>query len=304
VYAADRAYAVPMSNDPGYLPALLSICEREGVRLVVPTIDDELPLLGASRNAFGAVGALAACSPEETAVVCNDKYLTTRYLTGRGVPAAASYLPEELPAAPAFPLFIKPRDGRGSIGAFAIRDARELEFFTHYVERPVVQEFLSGPEFTIDVLCGFDGVPLSIVPRERVVIRSGVTDRGRTVNDRRLIELAERVCGALRFGGPLNIQCRMRGDEPAVFEINARFGGGIPLTIAAGADQPLMLVQLAIGRSVERQIGDFKNGLWLTNYDTSLFLDPARLRLPVLRDPHAVGAESDESSDEPWSEVA
>jgi carbamoyl-phosphate synthase large subunit len=284
VYAADRAYSVPLSSDPSYLDELLAICERERVQLAVPTIDDELPLFGAARTRFGAVGTLAACSPESTASICNDKFLTAEHLRRAGVPAAATYVRGTLPKAPTFPLFIKPRSGRGSIGAFPIRSARELEFFLGYVENPVVQEYLEGPEYTIDVLCGFDGTPLSIVPRERTVIRSGVTDRGRTVASPALIDLATRVCAALPFGGPLNIQCRMRGGQPVVFEINARFSGGIPLTIAAGADFPAMLLQLAKGQTVQPQIGAFKDGLWITNYDTPLFLDSKRLRLSPLRD--------------------
>ena len=129
-----------------------------------------------------------------------------------------------------------------------------------------MQEYLDGPEFTIDVLCDFDGRPLSIVPRERVVIRAGVIDRGRTVNDPRLIALARRLPG-----DPL-----CRADQhpvpdarraPAIFEINPRFSGGIPLTIQAGADFPQMLVKLALGRRVEPSIGEFKDDLWMTSYE-------------------------------------
>ena len=86
-----------------------------------------------------------------------------------------------------------------------------------------MQEYLDGPEFTIDVLCDFRHRPISIVPRERVVVRAGVIDRGRTVHDRTLIELAKSVTQALPFSGAINIQCR-RGqrraggvrDQPAV----------------------------------------------------------------------------------------
>jgi carbamoyl-phosphate synthase large subunit len=145
-----------------------------------------------------------------------------------------------------------------------------------------VQEYLDGPEFTIDVLCDFHGTPLSIVPRERVVIRAGVIDRGRTVRSERLIDLAAAVCRAMPFVGPINIQCRMRGEEPAVIEINPRFSGGIPLTIAAGADFPRMLLKLAQGLEVAPAIGAFQDGLWMTNYDSALFLDAAQARLHSL----------------------
>ncbi|MGH9373702.1 MAG: ATP-grasp domain-containing protein, partial [Vicinamibacterales bacterium] len=248
----------------------------------VPTIDDELALFGAAADRFLSIGVLPACSPEATALACDDKFETCRILSERGVSAARSYLPETLPADVALPLFIKPRVGRGAVGAFPVKTRAELDFFLKYIPVPVLQEYLDGPEYTIDVLCDFRGRPLSIVPRERVVIRAGVIDRGRTVRSDALTNLALAACRALRFAGPINIQCRMRGDEPAIIEINPRFSGGIPLTIAAGADFPKMLVRLAMGLEVEPAIGDFQDGLWMTSYETALFLDPPRLGLRSL----------------------
>ena len=279
VYAADRAYRVPMASDPGYLDEVLTICKSEHVGLVVPTIDDELTSFALAAPAFRACGVVVAVSSAETTSVCNDKYDTCRTLSAHGIAAAASFLPRELPAAPAFPLFVKPRFGRGSVGAFVIGTPRELSFFVEYVSDPVVQEYLDGPEFTIDMLCDFSGRPLSIVPRQRAVIRAGVTDRGRTVKDLRLLDLAVSCAAALPFAGPVNIQCRMVEDRPIVFEINPRFSGGIPLTIEAGADFPRMLAQLALGRRVAPSIGRFRENLWMSNYETSVFLNDADIRL-------------------------
>jgi carbamoyl-phosphate synthase large subunit len=279
VHVADRAYRVPLSTDPDFIGEVRGICEAERIRLVIPTIDDELPIFGRQQRQFEQMGITVASSSERTAVLCNDKYSTCRHLLAHGVPAARTYLPAEIADDMALPLFIKPRAGRGAVGAFPIRSPRELAFFRGYVPDPVIQEYLDGPEFTIDVLCDFDGRPLSIVPRERVVIRAGVIDRGRTVNDRRLIALAQAACAAIPFAGPVNIQCRMRGNQPVVFEINPRFSGGIPLTIQAGADFPRMLVTLAAGQRVEPAIGQFRPDLWMTSFESAFFLEPSRLRL-------------------------
>jgi carbamoyl-phosphate synthase large subunit len=279
VYAADRAFRVPMASDGRYLNEILAICLAEHVGLVVPTIDDELTAFAVAAPAFRAAGVLVAVSPAGTTAVCNDKYATCRTLSAAGIAAAASFLPGELGAAPNLPLFVKPRFGRGSVGAHMIRTRRELAFFVEYVPDCVVQEYLDGPEFTIDMLCDLSGRPLSIVPRERVVIRAGVTDRGRTVKDVRLMDLAASCAAALRFAGPVNIQCRMVDDRPIVFEINARFSGGIPLTIEAGADFPHMLAQLALGRRVAPSIGRFRDNLWMTNYEASVFLEDGEVTL-------------------------
>src|SRR3954462_3390041 len=72
VHVADRAYRVPLATDPQYLAEILAICEAERIRLVVPTIDDELPMFGAAREDLQRIGVLAACSPEPTATLCND----------------------------------------------------------------------------------------------------------------------------------------------------------------------------------------------------------------------------------------
>lgn len=279
VHLADRAFEVPYSDDPAYFDAVRSICVRNQIGLVVPTIDDEVPRFAAVRDRFDAIGARVAASPLETAIATTDKWETCRRLTRAGVAAAETWLPGELPASPAFPLFVKPRSGRGSVQAFPARDARELAFFLEYVSNPVVQAYLDGPEFTLDLLCDFEGRPLSVVPRERVVIRAGVIDRGRTVADRRLIDLALACAEVFTFAGAVNIQCRMVDGSPRVFEINPRFSGGIPLTIAAGADFPAMLVDLALGRRVAPEIGAFRDDLWMSSFESSLFLEPTQLVL-------------------------
>jgi len=75
----------------------------------------------------------------------------------------------------------------------------------------------------------------------------------------------------------VNIQCRVVNGEPVIFEINPRFSGGIPLTIAAGADFPKYLVELALGRAVPARIGRFRDDLWMTSYEASIFVDAEEL---------------------------
>jgi carbamoyl-phosphate synthase large subunit len=283
VYIADRSYAAPLSNDPRYLDEIEDLCGREHVGLLVPTIDDELTLFAQHTDRFAHIGTRVVVSPPETTSCCDDKYETCRALQTHGIGAASTYLPGRLPEYLPFPLFIKPRVGRGGVGAFAVRNARELDFFMDYVPNPVVQTFLDGPEYTIDVLCDFDGRVISVVPRERVVIRAGVVDRGRTVNDLALIQLGLSCARAMRFTGAVNIQCRVVDRTPVVFEINPRFSGGIPLTIAAGADFPRLLVELAVGRHVPSAVGRFRDALWMTSYESAVFLDDASVGFSASR---------------------
>lgn len=291
VHLADAAYFVPLSTAPDYVDRILDVCRREGVDVVVPTIDDELPVFAAALDRFAAEGIRVIVSPLETTLACNDKVRTCELLRAAGVPAAASYRRETLPAELDPPLFIKPRVGRGSVAAFQARSRRELEFFLDYVPDPCIQEFLDGPEFTLDLFCDLEGHPVAVVPRERVVIRSGVIDRGRTVKDPRLIDLGVACSRALPFVGPTNIQCRIHEGRAIVFEINPRFSGGIGLTLNAGADFALWSLQLAMGRRLPPRLGAFTDNLWMTSYESALYL-PAQARF-VLADvalPEAAGA--------------
>jgi carbamoyl-phosphate synthase large subunit len=272
VYVADRSYQVPLSTDPAYLDAIDRVCRAEHIGLLVPTIDDELTLFADRSAALAAAGVRVVVSPPETTAACHDKFETARVLKAHGLPAVDTFLPDAIPSNIGYPLFIKPRYGRGGVGAFPVADEGQLAFFRNYVTDPVVQPYLNGPEFTIDVLCDFEGQPLSAVPRERVVIRAGVVDRGRTVRDEALIDLGVACARAMRCIGPINVQCRVVDGRPVIFEVNPRFSGGIPLTIAAGADFPRMLVQLARGRRVEPSLGRFQDNLWMTSYETSVFV--------------------------------
>jgi carbamoyl-phosphate synthase large subunit len=277
VLVADKAHLMPLSDDPSYVDRILGLCVEERIGLVVPTIDDELPVFSDARKRFEERGILVAVSDAFVTNLCNDKFATSAYLRDRGIPAAEAWLPDTVPHDARFPLFVKPRFGRGSVGAFCARDRRELDFFLSYVPGAVVQEYLDGLEYTIDLFCDLDGRALSAVPRHRAVIRSGVIDRGRTVADPSLIELATTCAAALTFVGACNIQCRVVNGRPVIFEINPRFSGGIPLTIASGADFPRMLVQLALGVEVPPAIGAFTSDLWMTNYESSFFVDAAQL---------------------------
>jgi carbamoyl-phosphate synthase large subunit len=279
LYFGSKHYIVPLTTDPQYLPIIKSICFRERIHLLIPTIDDELPLFGRHTEDFWATGIRVAVSSERTGLICNDKYETARFLLDKGIPFARTWLPAELDFSRLrYPLFLKPKSGRGSVGAFPIKSERELLFFLDYVPEPVVQEYLEGKEFTIDLLADFDGNVIGVVPRERMVIRSGVTDRGQTLNHAGMIQLAIRTARALDIRGPANIQVKLHDEKATLFEVNPRFSGGVPLTIAAGADFPRWLVEMCCGRNPQPRIGEFTDGLIMACYETALFLpdDTAR----------------------------
>jgi carbamoyl-phosphate synthase large subunit len=280
LYFGHKHYIVPLTTDKGYIPIIEGICEAEGVGLIIPTIDDELPIFGRALPRFERAGIDVAVSSEETSNICNDKYETYLFCAANGIKAPATRLPSAVDFKQLkYPLYVKPRFGRGSVNVFVVSNELQLRMFLDYVPDAIIQDQLSGTEFTVDVLSDFSGRILAIVPRERLVIRAGVSDKGITRKHAGVTAFAKEVAEKLKIIGPANIQCKWDGVDVSLIEVNPRFSGGIPLTIAAGADFAAWLVQLKGGIHVPPQLGKFQDGLAMMSFEESIFANEADLRV-------------------------
>ena len=277
---ADEAFIVPRCTTPEFVPALLDICRTHGVDLVIPTLDPELPVYAAARDEFAAIGTTVAISRPDVAAIGGDKQQTHDWLVANGFPTVQQGTLDDVEADPgawAFPLIVKPRFGSASIGVGIVRDHDELARAASQPDA-LVQTLAPGVEHTIDLLADRDGRCLAAIPRRRLEVRAGEVSKAVTVRDPALIELAEKLCAALPGPyGALNVQV-FAGDEPgqlAVIEMNARFGGGYPLSYAAGADFPLALVQDALGLPRTAPLEGWQDGLVMLRYDAAVFVtDP------------------------------
>ena len=270
---ADEARVVPRITDRGYVPALVAACRAYAIDLVFPLVDPDIPVLAAACPELESTGARVVTVSERAARIAADKFLTARFLADLAVPAPATWSPADIPAAVAFPVIVKPRLGSAGKGVFEALDRRQLEFFLSYVDRPVVQERLPGPEITSDVVCDLQGNVMAVVSRRRIEVRAGEVAKGVTVHDPEIADHCVAIAKGLEAIGPINVQCILRDGRPYFTEVNARFGGGIPLAIAAGVDAPRWLLAVASGRTFQPPpLGTYLEGLHITRFDDSFFL--------------------------------
>jgi carbamoyl-phosphate synthase large subunit len=234
---ADAAYVVPRVGAPDYLERMLAVCRREAVDLFLPALDEELALCGAHRDRFSGLGTRLLLSGPRALAVCADKMEMYTCFRSLGIPtprtvAAADYRDGLFGG---FPLVVKPRRGRGGAGVHLARDAAEAAFFARYVEGAVVQEALSGVEYTLDVLATRDSEVAVFSPRQRLATESGISSKGLTHWREDLLEPVRVLVKALGMVGPLNFQCFVAADGAVAFtEINARLAGTAILSQAAG----------------------------------------------------------------------
>ncbi|MGQ0669603.1 MAG: ATP-grasp domain-containing protein [Actinomycetota bacterium] len=271
---ADHVYIVPHLTDPGYIPALVDVCGRERIGLIIPLLDPDVPVLARGRRQLEATGARLLVIPDAGVEIATDKLETYRFFQRLNIPTPRSWSPDEVrPDELEYPVFVKPRFGSGGEYAVTARNRRELAFFLGYVREPIVQEWLPGPEITSDVLCDLQGGVLAVVCRERIEVRWGEVAKGKTIYDPEIIEHCVTIAKGLNAVGPITVQCMRRDSRPFFTEINPRFGGGAPLGIAAGVPGPRWMLALAAGQEIAvPPIGTYRAGLYLTRFDDSLFL--------------------------------
>lgn len=274
-HEADHAFAVPRCDAADYVDVLLDYCRAHAIRLLVPTIDPELMPLAVARERFAAIGTLVHVSGPETIAIVRDKEKTTEVLRAAGVPVPRTAAPEEVLAAPeawSWPLFIKPSGGSASRGIGVI--AHPGEIASDYSEPMIVQEFLQGDEFTINIYIDSEGRLVTAIPHRRLSIRAGEVEKGLTTRRAEFRDIAERLVAALP--DPAGVMCfqliedRERGAR--VFEINARFGGGYPLADRAGGRFAESLLARTMGWP-ERASDDWRENVLMMRFDAAVYRD-------------------------------
>jgi carbamoyl-phosphate synthase large subunit len=270
----DKYLLVPRLDSPEYVPALETICRQEQIHLIFPLIDPDIPVLAEAAPRLAQTGARAVVVEPEIAQLTRDKWLTARFFERIGVPTPATWLPEHLAGQEIkYPLFIKPRFGSAAKHTYRINHQAEFDFFIQYVPSPILQEFIDGIEITNDVVSDFNGHVMGVVSRQRIEVRWGEVAKGVTCYYPQVTEACIKIANALRAVGPITVQCLMTGDKLYFTEINARFGGGVPLGVAAGADSPRWLLARAAGIPIQIPASPaYQIGLYMTRFDDSFFL--------------------------------
>lgn len=273
LYVSNRHYLVPPSPDQNFIPTILGICKKENIKLLIPTRDGELLLFAKNKEKFEKQGTHVMVSNPEIIEICNDKYRFYQFLTENNIPTPKTYISEQInfPFIH-YPLLVKSRYGSGSKSVFKVKNEEELKFFINYVPNPIIQEFVNGKEYTIDLLTDFNGKILTVVPRERIETFCGESYKGETIKDIKMMQYAKNLAEKLGTIGHITIQCIKNDSGIKFLEVNPRFGGGAILGIKSGANTPLLMLRLINGKRLRSQIGEFKESLIMIRYTKDLFI--------------------------------
>lgn len=261
LYTADDAALVPWADDPFYVDAVAEVAARHGVAAIIPGTEAETVVLAGRRDDLPVP---VVANDSKLMPLMRDKTLAQAKLGSLGLPVVASYPWEHRAEAAVrfgFPLVVKPtRETSGSRGVHLVHSLRELsalDGFAAATPGVVVQPYLgtADDEYTVGVLSGRDGeVAGSIVMRRKLTGLSLLTasggaavstgfSQGHIVDAPAIATFCEGLAKRLGSVGPLNLQLRMHGGVPHVFEIHPRFSFSTSIRAAAGFNEPDLLLR-------------------------------------------------------------
>jgi carbamoyl-phosphate synthase large subunit len=114
----------------------------------------------------------------------------------------------------------------------------------------LVMEYLSGKEYTVDVLSTKERVYV-VIPRSRDQIRTGITFAGTVEKRDDIIDYTERLTNALSLEFAHGFQFKEDNEgTPKIIESNPRIQGTMVLSTIAGANVIYGAVKLALGEDI------------------------------------------------------
>ena len=275
LYVADAYYIVPRIDDPSYLDMIFDICRKEEVNAITTLIDPEIELLAKNRTLFKEIGVEVLAPFTETAKLCFNKYNMYQYLTAHGIPtpetwgdynsAMASVKSGNL----AFPVFVKPRMGSGSVGARKVQDADTLKALCEADPSLIIQRLMNGVDLDADVYIDtISHNAVSAFSKRKLETKIGGASKTISFKDEKLFSFIREITSLLKFNGPVDMDFFYQDGTYYLSEINPRFGGAYLHAYGAGVDFIKLIKNNLNGVENVPSFGDYEENVVMMMYDS------------------------------------
>ena len=176
-----------------------------------------------------------------------------------------------------FPLFIKPLNGSSGIDNYIVKNKSEMRDYFFENENLFFSEYLDKKrydEYTCDLYYDKNCDLKCIVPRKRIEVRGGEVSKAVTEKNN-IIDFVENNMSHIQgVRGCVTLQVFLHKTEENLFgiEINARFGGGYPLSYLAGANFPKWIIEEYLFDESINYYDAWENNLLMLRYDEAILV--------------------------------
>lgn len=278
----DKTYQIPYpsAGTESLFHRLETIHEKEKIDLVIPNFDAELfnfIKLSTKLNSIGIRTFLPDLEPFEA----RHKMLLHKFGKKHHLMVPEDRLVYQVSALKAaadeldYPLVVKGKY-YDAVVVTSLEEAQKAFFKlqTKWGLPIIAQKFIRGTEINIAALGDGHGNTISVIPMRKLFI----TDKGKawagiTIEDSSFIDLAHKFIRVTKWRGGCELEIMQTTDGKSyIMEVNPRFPAWIYLTAAAGQNQPVALVKMALGETVE-PFKKYEVGKMFIRYSWDLITD-------------------------------
>lgn len=250
----DEFYRFPSSVTEldAYIDFAVDFCQEHEINYYFATIDEEIANLSKNRDKFEAIGVSLCIPNHELVMTCHYKDVFSEWIeTNMPEIFIKSYKNFSDVQDKDFPLFVKPIEGRASLGCKKIENREAMEKLINdgiQASDLVIQEYTDGEIVTVDLIRNAKFRHARQIQRiEKLRNPSGCGIAVEIINEPHLTEICNRLMEKLDLNGVVNAEFFCNGDQYKIIEINPRFSAGTSFSCVAGCDTVSAALNIAGG---------------------------------------------------------
>lgn len=241
---------LPNINEKTFLKVLNEIISERNIDFIFPTHDDVIFYL--SSNASKINCKIIGGDYNTNLIVRNKKLTYDHFKKFSFCPKLYNSLDE----IQSFPVFAKPCQGHGSIGAKKINSSNDINNID--LNKNVITEYLPGKEYTVDCLTDKNGELIYSYARLRYVVRNGVSHINKEAKDeiqKQVKKIGEIINKNLSFNGLWFFQVKQDSNgKLKLLEICTRMATTMSFARFKGVNLPLLTLFSNMGLDIKAQV--------------------------------------------------
>lgn len=249
-----------------YKNLIKNIIINNKINLVIPLSDYDLKILAELKNLkIFTKSTVFLVSDKKTIEICISKKKTYNFLITHKFFSPKIYKSSK--EIINFPVILKEDYGNGSKNIKIIKNKNEIPKKIN--SKLIIQEFINGKEYNIDILNDLNGNFVSCSAKLKLGMRAGETDKCKIVTQKKFFDFSRRLSLALKHIGNLDVDIIVKKEKIYVIDINPRFGGGYPFTHLSGLNYIDYIISLLSNRT--NKINSFNNNNIFMNKGISVY---------------------------------
>lgn len=269
-------YPCPKDSPEEFIQCMLSEVKNEHYDILISLGGEGMLELSKNRDLF--LPYVKIPLPEHEKLVCaNNKAETIKIAIENNIPCPKTYFVKDVNDVQkikdelTFPVIMKPTQGAGSKGLEYITRREELIKIFEETRKTfgemIIQELIpsGGASYGFEALFNQNSEPRAQFVHKRLrefPITGGPSTFRVSVENKEIEELGIRLLQNIKWYGIAMVEFKVdpRDNIPKLMEINARFWGSLPLSIASGIDFPYLLCKMAHDGDITT-VPDYKRGV-------------------------------------------